>query len=193
MRSGLLLPLAVGGLLLALPSSAQAQTADQAEPASAQPAAVASAEDARAEATSREDPARYPPSSVRWKLIAGGLGLTAGAYGIGAACAAAWPEVPGAEALYVPVAGPWITLGQSGCAPDDEGCGAILVVRGILLVLDGLIQAGGVAVAGEGLFMTTESDTASARVAPRHETAVTLTPVPLVTETQTGVGVLGSF
>lgn len=192
-RLGPLVFLVVTGLL-AIPGGAIAQTAAQPAPAASGPAPVARAEvAAREEDASREDPARYPPSSVRWKLIAGGLGLTAGAYGIGAACAAAWPEVPGAEALYVPVAGPWITLGQTGCAPDDEGCGAILVVRGILLVLDGLIQAGGVAVAGEGLFMTTESETANARVAPRRESAVTVTPVPLVTETQTGLGVIGSF
>lgn len=142
-----------------------------------------------------DDPARYPPSSVRWKLVAGGVGLTAAAYGIGAACAAAWPEVPGSDALYIPVAGPWITLGQSGCSPDDPGCEAIVVVRGILLVLDGLVQAGGLAVAGEGLFMTTESETgrAPAPPAPRRATAVTVTPVPMVTDRQTGLGVVGSF
>jgi hypothetical protein len=159
-----------------------------------------------------EEPAsRYPATSARWKLVAGGLGVTAASYGIGAACAAAWPEVPGSEALYIPVAGPWIALGQSGCAEDDAGCGAILGVRGVLLVLSGLIQGGGLAVAGEGLFMTTEAPAAStgattlgpratsARAAslpsaPRGQAAtVTVMPVPLVTERSTGLGVVGLF
>jgi hypothetical protein len=132
---------------------------------------------------------------VRWKLVAGGVGVTAAAYGVGAACAAAWPEVPGAEALYVPVAGPWITLGQSGCSPDDPGCEAIVVARAILLVLDGLVQAGGLAVAGEGLFMTTESEAARAPAAPadRRAAAVTVAPVPLVARGQAGVGLAGAF
>ncbi len=52
------------------------------------------------------DVMRYPPSKVRVPIILSGIGLTALAYGIGAATAAAWPAVPGARGLYVPVAGP---------------------------------------------------------------------------------------
>lgn len=158
-------------------------------------------------ASAEEPAARYPTTSARWKLMAGGLGLTAGAYGVGAACAAAWPEVPGSEALYIPVAGPWITLGQSGCAEDDPGCGAILGVRGVLLVLSGLIQAGGLAVAGEGLFMTTEAPATAAHVSPEQAATlraaaraeaeqradIAVLPVPIVTERQAGLGLVGSF
>src|SRR5262245_49755230 len=36
---------------------------------------------------------RYPPSSVRWKLVAGGLGLTGLAYGASYLSASNWPEV----------------------------------------------------------------------------------------------------
>jgi hypothetical protein len=146
-------------------------------------AVLAMAPSARAD----EPPVRYPPSSVRWKLVAGGGGIFAGAYGIGAAFSAAFPEVPGSEAMYIPVAGPWIALGQSGCATDDPGCEAMPIVRGVLYVLDGFIQAGGLAIAGEGIFGTTES------AAPRTTGQITITPVPVVTPERAGLGVVGSF
>ena len=137
-----------------------------------------------------DDNLRYPPSSARIGLILGGLGLTAAAYGITALVATTWNDVPGADSLYIPVAGPWIALFQSGCAPDDPDCGAILAFRGIMYVLDGLIQAGGVGIAGEGVFMITESDEAGPDEA---NTAVNWNVTPLITEHTTGLGVYGTF
>ncbi len=141
-----------------------------------------------------DPPLRYPPSSARWKLVAGGGGIFAGSYGIGAALAAAFPEVPGSEAMYVPVAGPWIALGQSGCATDDPGCEVMPIVRGVLYVFDGFIQAGGLAIAGEGIFGTTESaaPTTGVREEPRAS-AITVTPVPVVTRDRTGLAFAGTF
>ena len=104
------------------------------------------------------DVMRYPPSKVRPGLIAGGLGLTATAYGISAAVAATAGEFPGQESLYIPVAGPWIALGQSGCSDGETDCTSDLVLRSVLLVLSGLGQLGGLGIAAEGIFMTTEAD-----------------------------------
>lgn len=129
---------------------------------------------------------RHPPSSVRPGIIAGGLSLTAVAYGVGALSAAAWPEVPGSEHLYIPVAGPWLTLAKTGCSPDTPDCDAILYVRGILLVLGGLTQAGGLAISGEGLFMTTEADAAS-------PPTTSWTVAPLYGRHHAGVSALGTF
>lgn len=138
---------------------------------------------------------RYPPSTVRWKLVAGGGGVFAGAYGIGAALSAAFPEVPGSDAMYIPVAGPWIALGQSGCSSDDPGCEAMPIVRGVLYVLDGFIQAGGLAIAGEGIFGTTESSAPATTGAREraHLGEITVTPVPVVTRDRTGLGLAGTF
>ena len=60
---------------------------------------------------------RHPPSSVRVPLVIGGLGATGVAYGVSALAATTWSDVPGADALLVPVVGPWISLAQNGCAP----------------------------------------------------------------------------
>jgi hypothetical protein len=131
-----------------------------------------------------QDNMRYPPSSARIGLIAGGVGILGLAYGLTALCASTWPEVPGSDVMYVPVIGPWGALVQSGCAEGEDDCTAMLVLRTILLVLDGFAQAGGAGLVGEGIFMTTEAegpDSARWMVAP------------LVAPGQAGVGVVGSF
>lgn len=133
------------------------------------------------------DLVRYPPSSVRLPLIIGGSFVTLAAYGITLASGLAWDDVPGADAMLVPIVGPWIALGQSGCAADDPDCGAILYIRGILLVVDGIAQAAGLGLIGEGIFMTTEAD------APAAEPKTSWTLAPVITPTHTGLGVIGTF
>jgi hypothetical protein len=137
-----------------------------------------------------DEPMRYPPSSVRPGLIAGGLVLTAAAYGAGAACAANWPAIPGSNRLYIPVAGPWIALAEGGCPSDNPDCGASLALRSILLVISGVSQAGGLGVAAEGVFMTTEAD------APAKKEAGAgwrLLPVPIASRGSLGMAVVGRF
>jgi hypothetical protein len=133
---------------------------------------------------------RYPPSSVRPKLVAGGLALTASTYGVSLLCASTWPEVPGSDATKIPVAGPWIALAQNDCAADDPDCGFTLYFRGFLLILSGFAQAGGLGIAGEGLFMTTEAQRPTTE---RAASSVEVRPVPIVTEHATGLGLTGSF
>lgn len=151
------------------------------------------------QAVSPESPEmlRYPPTSVRWPLIGVGFGLTAVSYGIGMACGFGWDDVPGADALKVPVAGPWIALGQSGCAEGEEDCEAILALRTILTVLDGLGQLGGLALAAEGLFMTTEAEptpgTPEAGAKAQPEDPPRLLAAPLVTRDAIGAALVGRF
>jgi hypothetical protein len=140
---------------------------------------------------------RYPPSSVRLKLAIGGLAVTGIAYAAAYGVTSNWPEVPGAEYLKAPVVGPWIALGKSGCSSDDPNCGAgKIVLRGILYVIDGIAQIGGLGLVGEAIFMKTEPDavvrksSARAFVAP---SGPTLRPFPLITPSVTGLGILGTF
>ncbi|KYF55554.1 hypothetical protein BE08_03910 [Sorangium cellulosum] len=132
---------------------------------------------------------RYPPSSVRAKLIVGGVAVTALAYGAGFAAASAWPEVPGSSELKIPIAGPWMALAKNGCAADDPDCGAKLYVRGALTVVGGLAQLAGLALVGEGIFMTTEARPAQ----PPSASALTVRAAPVITATGMGLGVVGTF
>ncbi|WP_437673291.1 hypothetical protein [Sorangium sp. So ce131] len=134
-------------------------------------------------------PPRYPPSSARVKVIVGGAAVTALAYGAAFVAASSWPEVPGAGELKIPIAGPWMALAKNGCAADDPDCGYRLYVRGALTVIDGLAQIAGLALIGEGIFMTTEARSAQ----PPKPTAVTVRPAPVVTASGVAFGVVGTF
>lgn len=138
-----------------------------------------------ATAPARETP--LPPSSVRLKLGLGGIAVAGGAYAMSYAMASNFPEVPGMTGLKVPIVGPWIALAQSGCAADDPDCGAKVVLRGFLFVIDGLAQIGGLGLIAEGVLMKTDAS------APAKASAFTIRPTPLVTGNVTGLGFVGSF
>jgi hypothetical protein len=134
-------------------------------------------------------PKRYPPSSVRPRLVVGGLAVTGLGYGAALLSASLAPELPGIDSMAIPVAGPWISLVKMECPADDPDCGFTLYLRGFLTIADGLMQLGGLGIAGEGLFMTTEA-------APKAETkpsAFVIRPAPIITGTMTGIGVVGTF
>src|SRR5262245_26270717 len=65
---------------------------------------------------------RSPPSSVRPKVIAGGVAIFGLLYAASIAASSGWPDVPGASGLKIPVVGPWITLGHSSCAYNADNC-----------------------------------------------------------------------
>ena len=131
--------------------------------------------------------APLPPSSVRLKLALGGVAVAGGAYAMSYAMASNFPEVPGTTELKIPVVGPWLALGKSGCATDDPDCGAKVVLRGFFLVIDGLAQIGGLGLIAEGVLVRTDP------TAPKKAAAFTIRPMPLVTGSVTGLGFVGSF
>lgn len=185
-------------LALSLPAAAAAQ--EPTDEASAEVAEVENDEETGEGEITADDSSetvdagvlRYPPSSVRLPLILGGTGLFGVAYGLTAMSSRLWPTVPGADHMLIPVAGPWVALGQSGCAPEDtDGCTLPLVFRTILLVLDGLVQAGAVGLVGEGLFMTTEAAAPDADTAARPSVEWHLAPE--IGPGRTGLGVIGTF
>ena len=152
--------------------------------------ALGTAGTARAEEPPPDDEIhRYPPSDVRWKIVGGGVAFTGVMWGASYLSASQWPDAsPGIGALKVPVAGPWISLFQNQCPASDPSCGAILYLRAILEIVDGIAQAGGLAVAAEGLFITTESNKPA-----RRRAATTVRAVPIVTGSTTGAGIVGTF
>jgi hypothetical protein len=145
---------------------------------------------ARADDPPPEEVHRYPPTSVRWKLVGGGVAFTGLMWGGSYLAASQWADAPGMGSLKVPVVGPWIALGRNGCPVDDPSCGAMLYLRAILEIIDGVAQAGGLAVAAEGLFLTTESERPARR---RAAPSPTIRAIPIVTGSTTGAGIVGTF
>lgn len=137
-----------------------------------------------------EEPQRYPPSSVRPKLIGGGIAITGIAYGIGFVGATSWPEVPGIESLKIPVVGPWMSLAKIACVdPTDPDCGTELAFRGILLTVSGVVQLGGLALITEALVMKTQAVAPT----PTTESARFVLPIPMITPHSAGIGLIGTF
>lgn len=179
--------------------------------AAAAAAALLHAPSARAEEPPPE-PLRYPPSSVRPKLIAGGVLITGVGYGAAFLGSEAAPNWPGAAELKVPVIGPWWALAQNGCpvnrevhaetgvgralSVSRENCEAFEYLRLGLLVLDGLVQAAGVAIVAEAITMKTEgtpSAPVKAALSGFQLGGFTVRPSPLVSPTTAGIGFVGTF
>lgn len=144
------------------------------------------------------DPDVYPPPSTQWSLALVGLGVTTAWYGAALGFSYAWPDAPGAEDLRIPVAGPWMALGETGCADDDPGCSTFTVVlRAILTTMDAVGQTGGVLVAAEAMFLPTQEPSArpKRRPLPRLEReGFTVRPVPYAAgKDGVGLGLVGRF
>ncbi len=138
-----------------------------------------------------------PPPASRWKTVGLGLGFSgvwyAGAWGLREWF---WSESPGAKDLRYPFVGPWIDLYKTGCPSNDTDCGKFgLVVRTVLVVIDGVGQVGGLAVALDGLFTPTASHSEAPATAARYSAAprISLMPVPWSTADGGGLSIVGQF
>lgn len=146
-------------------------------------------------------PVRYPPSSIRAKLIAGGVVVFGLGYAGGAIGASTAPEWPGSDELYVPVVGPFMSLGKLGCPAREPTCdGGFIALRAILIGVEAAMQLGGLALVGEGIFLKTESSAppakkglASAAPAspPKKRSSAFVLPVPVVGTSPVGGGYAG--
>ncbi|HKQ69003.1 MAG TPA: hypothetical protein VJT73_06680 [Polyangiaceae bacterium] len=119
------------------------------------------AQGAQAEATppaaDEADVPLYPPPSTRWKMFGVGIGTTVAFYGAAVGLSVLYPDEPGFQDLRIPIVGPWMAVANNGCPADEPDCSEVFVVmRTLFGVLDGVAQAGGLAIAAEGLFMPTQ-------------------------------------
>jgi hypothetical protein len=166
------------------------------------------------EVTAQAD--QYPPFSSRFKVLTAGLLVTGMAWGVSFAAARGWPEntchitvagafdahnqpcqsgPPGTAYLQIPVVGPWITLGKSGCPTDNPTCGpAAIGVRAAAFILDGIVQAAGFGLMLQAIFMKTEPPGGNkASAFALHYRGLELKPMPVVTPGMSGLGVVGTF
>jgi hypothetical protein len=137
----------------------------------------------------------YPPPIVRLELIGLGILISGGAWGVAFGSAKGWPTVPGSAQLKIPIVGPWLALGKSGCASDAPNCsGATIGVRGALYVIDGIAQVAGLGLIAEAIAMKTESapDKKGAFLGLRFK-GVEVSAVPVTSPTMHGIAFVGTF
>ncbi|RYE85140.1 MAG: hypothetical protein EOO75_17285 [Myxococcales bacterium] len=108
-----------------------------------------------------------PPSTIRLPLVLGGLGFTAGIWGVNAGSAALSPDSPGFKYLRIPVVGPWLGLANNDCSGS---CEFINYFNIVYFTVSGLAQAGGIGIALESLFTPTR--------APGERPIRSVTPAP---------------
>jgi hypothetical protein len=144
-------------------------------------------------------PLSKPPPSARWLLLGVGVGTTAlwwaGALGIGEL----WPSADHRAQLRIPVAGPFIDIGHTGCPAANPDCSTFqLVVRTVMVTLDAIGQAGGVALVLQGAVIGTASVEApranqAARLR-RSAHSPSVVPIPwLDGKSGGGIGLVGRF
>jgi hypothetical protein len=144
------------------------------------------------------DPAAFPPPHARGSLLLLGAATTTAWYSLALVPSLIWRDFPGSRDLRAPVAGPWMALADTGCPDENPDCSKVwVVVRAILIGVDGVGQAGGLAVMAEAALMPTSSF----RVAPPPRSAggqsrrtVQLRAVPYVAgRDAVGLGLVGRF
>jgi hypothetical protein len=104
------------------------------------------------------DKSALPPPSARWSLLGYGTLVAAGSYGFALGVSYAYSDDRGAEDLRLPVVGPWIKLGQTQLCSDTSGpdCNNVYQVAGAIFIgIDGLLQAGSLALLLQGILMHT--------------------------------------
>ena len=156
-------------------------------------AVSAHAEDPGAAAPVAPPPADLPPPSARTNLIIAGAATSVISYGLafGGSYLFTETDLRGSKDLRLPFAGPWLALSKTGCPTGSPDCSKVtLVIGAILEVIDGVAQAGGLGVIGEGLFL----NTSSGRPAPRKAQGPTVHAAPFTFEKGgAGLGVVGTF
>ncbi len=137
-------------------------------------------------------PVELPDSSARANHIIAGAATTLVWYGVAVGHSYVWSDNPGAEELRLPVVGPWLSLGKTGCPKDEPDCStALVVVQAVLTALSGVGQVGGLAIIGEGLFVPTrsESKTQSSKPTELRASVQPFTPG----RDGVGLGLVGTF
>lgn len=189
---------ALTGLLTG--SLARSAAADPLDPAPG--ADLAAPSDAQPAGEARLGPRAdsYPPPSARTNLLLAGAASTAAWYGLALASSFAWPDTVGAKDLRIPIAGPWMALGETGCGNVSDCSKVLVVLRAIATTIDGIGQAGGLAIAAEGLFLPTQErrDRKRAAAERRHtiQPSASFSWRPTFVDAgknSVGVGVLGVF
>src|ERR1700753_4265343 len=147
-------------------------------------ASVATSNTARADEPVRPEvdtnPAEYPGPSTRPNLILVGAAVTVGWYGAAVGTSYLWKNADSSPSLRIPIAGPYISLGKTGCSSAESSCNTFtVVVRTVITSLSLVGQTGGLLAVLEGAFVPTAQrlERASTRSPARSHVAVAPTPL----------------
>ncbi len=120
--------------------------------------------------------------------------MTAAWYGGAVGLSYLWPDAPAAEKLRYPVVGPWVSLANTGCPASDPDCSLFWVVlRAVLTTVDGIGQAGGLALMAEAAFVPTARPEDPPPPRRAEHSSIELRALPYVSEEGAGLGVFGRF
>jgi hypothetical protein len=128
-------------------------------------------------------------------LLVPGTLLLGGAYGASAIVAAAnSPKSSGSfewtKHLYIPIAGPWITLGKDPCVFQGRCTGADKV-NGALYIADGIAQGAGAILMLSSLFIPAHRETT--KVAAKNNKVHIQSVTPVSYQGGAGIGASGTF
>jgi hypothetical protein len=143
-------------------------------------------------------PEDHPPSAAQTKLLLLGTAVLAGWYTAAIIPSFSFPHAQGARELRYPVVGPWMSLAESKCETGNPHCDStvMVVIRAVLTALDGVGQAGGLALMVEGAFMRTARNSPAVATPKQTKRSARweVRPVPLLADHGgVGVGLAGRF
>ncbi len=145
---------------------------------------------AAAEDLARPEP--NPPSSVRPKILLGAAAIFGVGYGGAVIGGAAAPEWPGSEELYIPFAGPFLSLAKLACPTDPktllptECDPGFLGLRAALVTFSAVSQLAGLGLAIQGIALRTDAP------APAKKPTAWVAPMPRVSVDPRGGFVVGA-
>jgi hypothetical protein len=140
-------------------------------------------------------PDAAPPIGTQGRLALTGASLAVGWYAVNLGASYFWDKSPTARDWRVPVAGPWLRLGQTRCGPREGGCDSVvLVIRTAITMISSVAQAGGVGLMLESLFVPDAPAKAAflRPLQPTKEATWTLSPLQFEAGGM-GLGVGGHF
>jgi hypothetical protein len=137
--------------------------------------------------------ADLPPPGARTTHIVAGAATTVVSYGLafGASYLFDESDLSGSRDLRIPIAGPWMALGKTGCPTSDPDCSAVgLVIGAMFMIADGVTQAAGLGIIAEGLFLKTSAS----RPLPKKAEGPTVRALPIqLGKGGAGLGIVGTF
>ena len=140
-------------------------------------------------------PDKRPPEGVQQRLILTGTAVAAGWYGVSLGSSYLWSDTRAASDWRIPVAGPWMALGKTGCT-EAEGSSctdAWVVIRTALTLISSIGQVGGLAVIVEGLLVDTEGRSPPAPRVAQGAPAPEWVAAPMTDSSTLGLQLIGTF